>query len=612
MARFQVLISRFWALLRKSRIEKELDEELRLHLDMLIEENLQRGMPPEDARYAALRSFGGVEQVKEAYRQRRGLVMLETLVQDTKQGFRLVLRNPTFSATVIVVVALGIGAACVIFSFAEAAVLHALPYRNPSGLVSVSMTDLKASGEGGGVSIPVFLNWRENGKKIGQFEVTKQLFQTLVGGNEPVQVVGDQVSEGAFEVLGFKPIIGRGFLPSDYKRGSEAVVILSYSSWQELFNGRNDVIGRSVSLDGVQHTVIGVMPAPFMVPESGDLERSYWTPLVFTPKQMADVGDRSLDVWGRLNPGTSAGQAEAALAVLAKHVSRNSTSPWSSKWRLEAVPLVTKVVDDWRSVLILLFGAVACLLAITCANVANLLLARASNRATEIAVRVAVGAGRWRLMCQLLTESVIMGCLGGICGILLAHWGNRVIFQLLPVKLQAPNFRQMGIDPLVLTGTLVISILVGVLFGLAPALKATKLDLVESLKEGNASFSSNRGRMTTQDLFVVSEVAISLVLLVGAGLLARSFLKLEHVQLGFQPSQVLTMRVLLPQYEYAKKEQQIAAYHELLERIRSLPGVQKSGFVTPLPLDRISATVEFPAQPGMASPHGADVLFFGS
>jgi putative ABC transport system permease protein len=532
------------------------------------------------------------------------------MIQDLRFGLRILRRNPAFSMAAILMVALGIAATCVIFSFAEAAVFRALPYRDLSRLVSISTTNLKVPDEGGGVSVPVLLNWRERAKSTGQFAVAHWVSQTLVGGAEPEQVYGYEVSEGGLGILGVAPIIGRAFSRSDYKAGSPPVTILSHGTWQSLFNGREDVIGHAVALDGISTTIVGVMPPGFLTPDS-NIPAALWTPRIFNAQEKSDIHSHYLGVWGRLNRGVSVQQAQAALSVLAKQVMTQEGLKQTSDWRIDVAPLVHEVVKQWRSALIMLIGAVGLLLAIACVNVANLLLARATSRQREIAVRVAIGANRMRVIRQLLTESAILGSLGGGLGILMAHWGIGLELQSFPAdfKFHTANFQRLGIDSTVLMVTLVVSIGAGILFGLAPALRASKVDLAESLKESSVSSASGRGPAKLQRAFVIAEVALSLVLLIGAGLLLRSFLKLEGVRLGFNPNQVLTMRVLLPQYHYPKKAQQIAAYQQLLDKIESLPGVRSSAFVTPLPLAGIHASLDLRGQPGMANVSNAEPLF---
>jgi predicted permease len=529
------------------------------------------------------------------------------MLQDLRFALRMVRRNPGFSAAAIFIVALGIAATCIVFSFAEAAVFRTLPYRNPSRLVSVTMTDIKAPEEGGWVSAPVLMNWNRNGRKVGGFAVSHWASETMVGAGEPVQLFVDTVSQEAFPILGVSAILGRTFAASDYRSAGLAPVVLSYALWQTRFDGSQDALARSILLDGARYHVVGVMPPGFLMPGSG-IPAVCWLPLIFSQKQKADAQDRGWEAWGRLNSNVSIKQAQAALSVLTKQLMNEPAAKPASEWCIEVTPLIHNVVEQWRSALILLLGAVAFLLAIACVNAANLLLVHANSRQKEIAVRVAVGANRKRVIRQLLTESAVLGVFAGGLGVSMAHWGILLEMNLLPpdFRFHTGNFQQMGINSIVLTVTLVTSIVVGIIFGLAPALHASSINLTESLKESGASATSGRGRAKVQSTFVIAEVALSLVLLIGAGLLLRSFLKLQGVYLGFNPNQLLTMQVLLPQYQYPKKRQQVAAYEQLLEKVKSLPGVQSSAFATPLPLNGIHASVELPAQPGIANLSGSE------
>jgi putative ABC transport system permease protein len=522
------------------------------------------------------------------------------MIQDIRFGLRILRRNPAFSAAAIAILALGVASTCTVFSFAEAALLRALPYKNVSRLVAVTTTNLKAQEEGDSVSVPVFLNWREGAKGIGQFAASGGfLSQTLVGSNGPRQEFGLPVTQSAFQLVGVRPIVGHDFLPSDYRAGSPGVVLLSYSLWQRLFNGRRSAVGRSVTLDAVEHTIVGVMPPDFVTPGQWEFPAGFWMPLIFNAKQESQVNDRSLStVWGRLNPGVSVAQAQAAMSALALQFMSHAKNKNAAAWRIRVEPLEQEVVKNWRSTLILLLGAVGFLLAIACVSVANLLLSRAQGRRKEMAVRTAMGAHRARVVRQLLTESLVLGGIGGVVGIALAQWSIRLEEQILPAWLHMPNFEHMGVYPLVLGVTLGVIALVAVGFGLAPALAASKIDLVESLKESTGTSGSGAGRMKTQGIFIVAEVALSLILLAGAGLMLRSFLKLQGVNLGFNPSQVLTMRMVLPKYQFPKASQQIAEYQEVLRHVRAIPGVESAGFVTPLPLGGITTTIVYSSSSG--------------
>ncbi len=537
---------------------------------------------------------------------------MTTLLHDLRFGLRMLRRNPAFSAAAIVIAALGIAAACVIFSFAEAAVVRALPYKDPSCLVSVTMTDARFSHAWDKVPVPIFLSWRERAKAIGTFAASEPFMgQTLAGVREPAQVFDYAVSLEAFPSLGVRPALGRGFLPSDYNSGGAPAVLLSYSLWQRLFRRHRNALGQTITLDGAGHTIVGVMPAGFMIPGTSNWASVCWTPLIFNAADRSDTKTRSLSVWGRLGPGVAPARAQAALGVMALAVMREHPGDAGAKWRITVASLAGQVIANWRSILIVLFGAAGFLLAISCASVANLLLGRASSRQKELAVRTAVGATRARILRQLLTESVILGGCGGALGILLARWGIESEARIFPGALRGANFSQMGIDARVLAATLGVSFVVGIAFGLAPALHASKTDLTASLKEGGASARPRRGRLNAQAVLIVAEVALSLILLTGAGLMLRSFLKLEAVNPGINPREILTLRVLLPRYRYSSASDQVAAYQRLLRKVKSVPGAEASGFISPLPLDGINGTFRDTAEPGMSNVEPGGIITGG-
>lgn len=541
---------------------------------------------------------------------------MRSLLRDLRFGLRIFSRNPAFSLTAVFITALGVAAACGILSFAEAAVVRALPYRSPANLAAVSMTDARFSHAWDQVSAPVFLNWREHAGSIGGFAASERfLGQTLAGVPEPAQVFDYGITPGAFSLLGAEPALGRGFIAADYNPGSPPVILLSDALWRQLFHGSRAALGRVVTLDGASHTIVGVMPPGFIMPGASAWAPVCWTPLRFSAKERSDAQTRSLSVWARLRVPPA--RAQAALTTLALQVMNSSAGKDSKgpEWRIHVTPLTDVAMANWRSALIVLFGAAGLLLAIACVNVASLLLARAGARRQEIAVRTAIGASRSRILRQLLTESVLLGGAGGALGLLLAHWGIVLESHLLPQSLLRPNFLQMGIDPRVLVATLAIALAAGVAFGLAPAVYAARLDLVESLKEGGASVAHQTGgilrRVNLRSVLIVAEVALSLVLLTGAGLMLRSFLKLENVHSGLNPRQVLTMRVLLPRYRFAAGRAQLAAYEETLRRVQALPGIEAAGFISPLPLDGINGTFRDKAQPGMTNVDQGGVITGG-
>jgi putative ABC transport system permease protein len=588
----------------KRRREHELEEEIRAHLAMAIRERIEQGEGPAEAEANARREFGNVALVKEVTRDMWGWRWLDTLLQDLRYGLRQLRRNPGFSAATVIVASLGIAATCVVFSFADAAVFRALPYKNVSRLVAVDMTDLKDNPNWSGVPVPVFLNRREHAKSLVQLGASHSILgKTLVGGKEPAVVFDYAVSVRLLDLLGVRPILGRAFLPSDYNAGGTHVMILNYDLWQRLFNGRADAVGHTVTLDGVGQTIVGIMPPGSPLPGASNWTSDCWTPLIFNADEKSNIHNLSLAVWARLNSGVSAAQAQGALSALALQIMRPAGTQEEINWRIEITPLRQRVIDRWRSILLLLLGAVGLLLATACANTSSMLLARAQSRSKEIAVRTAIGASRFRVVRQLLTESLTLGGMGGALGILLAHWGIILARQLLPERLRAATFQELGLDMRVLAATLVVSFMVGIAFGLVPALYASKIDLVGSLNEGVGRANLRWRQWNAQNIFVVAEIALSLTLLMGAGLMLRSFLKLEGVHPGIDPNQVLTVRVFLPKYRYHNWQGQAEAYQQLLRKIKTLPGVQSAGLVAPLPLAGVNASLGMPVQPGMVNVH---------
>jgi putative ABC transport system permease protein len=610
--RIKVLLQRIRGLFSRRWLDEEFQQELDSHLEMLTEENLRRGLPPEKARRTARVQLGGITQLRETNREIWGFPWIESLLQDLRYGLRQLRRNPGFSAAVIGVASLGIAATCIVFSFADAAVFRALPYKNVSRLVAVEMTDLENNPGWSGVPVPVFLNWREHAKGDVQLGASHSILgKTLVGGEEPAVVFDYAISQGLLDLLGVRPILGRGFLPSDYTGSGPRAIILSYDLWQHLFDGQAVAVGRTVTLDGVGYTIVGIMPPGSPLPGVSNWASVCWTPLTFNAEDKTNIHKLSLAVWGRLDSSASPGQAQAALGALARQVISATGEQKTSNWRVDVTPLRQRVINRWRSILLVLLGAVGLLLAISCANIAGLLLARAHGRNKEIAVRAAIGASRFRVVRQLLTESLILSCLGGALGILLARWGILLERHLLPERLRATTFAGIGLDSRVLAATLAASVLVGIAFGFIPAIYASRVDLVGTLTGQVGRSASRRRRWSTQSVLVVAELALSLTLLTGAGLMLRSFLKLEGVHPGLDPHQVLTTRVFLPQYLYHKPEDQVAAYQNLLRKVKTLPGVQGASLVAPLPLAGVNASLGMPAQPGMANVHHNEELGVG-
>jgi putative ABC transport system permease protein len=503
---------------------------------------------------------------------------METLIQDLRFGIRLLLRNPGFSAVAILALALGIGANTAIFSVVDAVLFRPLPFERPEGLVAVWERDLKKGGDHDSVMAANYLDWKSRGQLFEAMSAHTGGSVNLTGLAEPERIRAARVSADIFTLLGIRPIVGRVLFPDEDQPGHQRVVVISGRLWKSHFGNDPEVVGRSITLNNQDYQIVGVMPADFSLPLNE--EAQIWTPLVFTPEELTLRNSHYLNVLGRLKPGISMEQANVEMSEIAAQLQQEY--PKTNEGTGAAVfSLHSEVVGDVRTPLLIFFGAVAFILLIACANVANLMLARAAARQREIAVRIALGASRWRLVRQMLAESVVLALVGGAAGLLLALWGIESL-SATAQQMSAPRARSIGLDARVLLFTLGASVLTGLIFGSLPALQTSKPDLNDALKEGGRS-SGNLRRNRTRNLLVVAETALAFVLLAGAGLLINSFIKLRAVDPGLKPDNVLTMSITLPRQKYTQPEQVIAFHRQLLERVAAVPGVEHSGTVTALP-----------------------------
>jgi putative ABC transport system permease protein len=578
---------RLWlrALLRRAKVEREMDAELRFHIEKETELNMARGMAPEEARLAALRNFGGVEQVKEAGRDVRGTRLIEELWQDLRFGARMLVRKPGFSSIAVLTLALGIGANTAIFTVVDAALLHGLPYNDPDRLVQ--MWETRRSGEIKQLdaSYPDYLDWEQPSEVIegicgytgwgGSF--------TLTGRGEPERIEGARVTASFFSVLGVAPIAGRDFLPDEDRPQAERTVILSYGLWQRRFGADPNIVGQSLILDGSDYTVLGVLPRSFQFAPMGKAE--LWVPLRPTPMQSERRFMHWLDVIARLKPGVTLAQAQAQMNAVGERIERADPESHTGAG-IKLVPLHEQVIGSIGTLLLVLLGAVGLVLLIACANVANLLLLRAAARRQEIAIRLALGATRWRLLRQLVSESLLLALVGGALALILAAWGVKLLLAAIPAaQLDAmPYLQGLTLNARVFGFTGALSLLTGIVFGLAPAWQSAKPDLQVALKDSSRT-ASDAGRQRFRSLLVVSEIALALVLLIGAGLLIKSTQRLLDVKLGFEPERLMTMQLELPDSKYSTDEQARAFHQQLLSRVETLPGVAGVATVNWLPFE---------------------------
>jgi putative ABC transport system permease protein len=503
---------------------------------------------------------------------------MESLRQELRFGIRLILKHPGFSAVAILTLGLGIGANSAIFSVVDAVIFRPLPFKQPERLVAVWERDLKKGGDHDSVMAANYLDWKNRSQVFEDMAAYAGGSVNLTGLAEPERIRGARVSASLFNVLRIAPEVGRAFTPDEDQPGQPRVVVISNKLWKRNFGGDREVIGRAITLNNQDYTIIGVMPAGFELPLNEDSE--IWTPLAFTPQELTLRNSHYLEVLGRLKPGVTVEMANSEMTTVAAELEQNF--PKTNDGTGAAVfPLHAEIVGQVKSPLLIFLGAVAFILLIACANVANFMLARAASRQREIAVRIALGASRWRLIRQMLIESLVLGLAGGAFGLLLAMWGIEFLSSIAQ-QTSAPRAKTIGLDGRVLLFTFVASILTSLIFGSVPALQASKPDLNDTLKESGRSSGGLR-KSRIRNLLVISEVALAFMLLVGAGLLINSFARLRSVDPGLNPQNVLTMNITLPRQKYTQAEQVIDFHRQLLEKIKAVPGVLYVGKITTLP-----------------------------
>src|SRR5579875_1914768 len=628
-------LGEFWRrlifFLRRGQFHGELEEEMRLHQELRTQANIEQGMPPDEARYAAQREFGNALLLRERSRDLWGWRWLEELFQDLRFGLRQLRRNPGFTAVAIITLALGIGANTAIFSVVNAVVLRPLPYPHSDRLVWIAeyVPALKSEGASGGD----YVDWKDQNHTLDQIAAYDTAYRgslreaapgpgsadfNLTGRGTPARVHGAFVSASFFATLGVEPQLGRAFTENEDQPNGPHVAVLMHSFWQQYFGSDAHVLGQTVNLDAAPYTVIGVMPASFRFP--GDSRVQILFPLALNEaSERLRIAQRHVRIIGRLKPGVSLAAARADLEEIRKRAQpsggsmlaggagrgrstpapgpgsprghlRSSTSgppemaPPASE--LKVAPLAEHLAGNLRTAMLLLLGAVGLVLLITCANVANLMLTRASSRTREMAVRSALGAGRWRLVRQLLAESVTLAVAGGMAGLLLAAWGVDVMARLIPagagggiLAVSAPR-----VDGNVLLFALAASVFTGILFGFAPVVTVTRPDLAEGIKEGAQVASPGGRRGWLRGVLAVAEISLALVLLIGAALLIKSFYRVLQVNPGFAPERVLTMDLSLTDSRYPTPQQKSEFFSQVLRRVESLPGVRSVALADSLPL----------------------------
>ena len=581
-------LARLLGFLRRRRLDHELDDEVTLHLEMATEDYMRRGMSERDARAAALRNFGGVIQMKESYRELRGLPFIETFVQDARYGVRALLRSKGFAAAALLTLALGIGANSAIFSVVNAVLLRPLNYPDPERIVQMHRA---VEGYQSRTTGRRYMFWRDNMKSVEAVAAWRTTAFDVATADTAEHVDAVAVSKEYFTVFGGVPAQGRVFLPEEDVTGGPDVAILSHQLWRRMFASDPAIVGKSISLGGRGYTVVGVMPDGFDEMQRAEL----YVPL--RPSTTGPGGGYNYIVAARLRRDMSIAQANAESATIFEAykgvvLSTNPKANFDGELATVFLPYQESVSSDVKPALLMMLGAVGMLLLIACANTANLLLARASGRGREISVRAALGAGRGRIVRQLLTESVILFVSGGLLGVALAYWTVPALLAMTPEGFLPGQI--VSVDATVLIGTLALSMVTGILFGLAPAMSLSRQDLVEAFKEDGTRTTGSRRAGWARRALLVAEVSLCTVLLLGAGLFVQTFLKLRAVDPGFDGTNVITARMSL----IGERYNTAAAVNRLidlgLERLKRIPGVQSAAVVNGVPMEwALNMNVDF-------------------
>ncbi len=606
MKLLKVFSARLRALFRREAVIGDIDEELRLHLEMEAEANVGRGMTPEEARLAALRTFGNFDSVRERAYEVRGGGMAETFLQDLRYAGRMLTKRAGFTTVAALTLALGVGANTAIFSVVEAVLLRPLPYPNADRIVMVWERNQDNADSNNVISPANFKDWRAQAKSFDEMAAFYDAGLNLTGSGEPEEIPSQITTANLFKLLGVNAALGRTFTPEDVKAERVDIAVLGHDLWQRRFGGARDIVGKAITINGEKIVVIGVMPENFKwhIKEMsrGGNPAQLWLPTGLSQPTRENSG-RYMQAVARLAPGVSPEQAQVEMDTIAARLEKQYVE-YNKGWLVKLVPLRDQISGEIRPALLVLLGAVGFVLLISCVNVASLLLARAAGRHKEMAVRAAMGAGRRRIIRQLLTESLLLALLGGLLGLLLSRWCIQGLVALSPANLI--SVEEVGANLPVLVFTLAVSLLTGVVFGLAPALEASRVKLSETLKESSrGATGSSRGRRM-RDILVVAEVGLALVLLVGAGLMIRSFMTLQGINPGFDSENILTMRLALPGSKY-EDPQVVAFYREAAGNIGTLPGVSSASAVSAPPFAGLGAGTSFWIEGRPAPPPGEEL-----
>ena len=570
-------LMRLFGVFGSTRAERELSAEIESHLQLHIDDNLRAGMTPQEARRRAIVALGGIEGTKEAYRDRRGLPAFESLVRDLRYGVRTLLKTPGFALAGVVILGLGIGVNSAIFTVVNAVVLRPLPYPEGDRIMRLWQTPPAS------FNMPTFsispanyLDWEAQNQVFEKIAIFRGGRQTLTGHGEPAAVRILRGSADFFAVLGVTPAIGRGFTRADDRAGGERTAILSDAIFRTRFGGDPSIVGQTITLDRRPHTVIGVAPPVLRHLAAAEV----WVPLYWTPEEINERANHNYNAMARLKPGVDVARAQTDMDAISARL--EAAYPEDNKeWGALVRPLHDAIVGDARTSLLVLLGAVAFVLLIACANLANLMLARTHARAKEIAVRGALGASRLRVIQQLLAEGLVLGAGGGLAGLLAAYYGVDLLVAAFGTAL--PRFTEVTVDTRVLAFTAAIAVGAGLVAAFVPAWQLTGRDANDALKIGPGRGNSSSGDGRIRNVLVVSEVALALMLLIGAGLLLRSLSGLRAVDPGFDPRNTLTATIQLPSAKYETPQQRNQFFDRVTEQVRALAGVESVAWIDSLP-----------------------------
>ncbi len=580
---FSDLLYRVRSLFRRNQVESELDDELRFHFERQVEANFRSGMTRQQALRVARLQFGGFDQVKEECRDARGVNFIGSLVQDIRFAARMLLRSPGFAIVAILTLALGIGTNTAIFSFVDAWLIKGLPFPHSSQLVVVKARDVKKGWIGNVLTPGDFLSLREQATPLSSISAWNMSDFNLSGEGTPERVQGALVSSSFFETLAVTPVLGRAFLPQEERLGANHVAIISRGLWASRFASDPQIIGRKITVDGETCTVVGVAPANFQLPLMG--AANLWMPMAWTDVQRASREGVGYGAIARLKPESNLAAANTQLHSISAQLERDFPATNENELFYLA-PLRDEIAQgEGGDQVLVCFWIVGLVLLIACANVANLMIARATGRVKEIAVRSALGATRGRIARQLLTESAILFSLGGTAGLLFGALGMSWIDSLIPERSRGylVNYGHVDLDLLTLSYALGLAFICGIVFGLAPALQASKLDLNGALKEAAGHISSGKRGMRMRRIFVAGEVAVAVVVLISTALLVQSFVHMAKADPGFRPANLITTQIDLPKNKYPGDAQVRAFFDQTLERMRALPQVESASLTRSVP-----------------------------